>query len=106
MRRKLATYSLDKTHDDGGPKARGFELILGITIQDIDYLEAVLRAGILVTPISAVRMRAPYGVHCEVRVPVRGLGVKRHRTIDALTGWEHAAPRAAPRMTTAYLRPQ
>jgi len=36
---KLATYSLNVTHKDGGPKARGFEKILGITIEHIDYLE-------------------------------------------------------------------
>ena len=29
LRYKLETYSLDPTHKRGGPKARGFELILG-----------------------------------------------------------------------------
>lgn len=47
MRVKLATYSLDVTNKDGAPKARGFELILGITIDAIDYLEAQILARIL-----------------------------------------------------------
>jgi hypothetical protein len=52
VRYKLATYSLDITNDDGGPKARGFELILGITIDAIDYLEAQILARVLDTPVS------------------------------------------------------
>ncbi len=32
VREKLSDYSLNVTHEDGGPKARGFERILGITI--------------------------------------------------------------------------
>jgi hypothetical protein len=47
VRVKLATYSLDVTNKDGAPKARGFELILGITIDAIDYLEAQILARIL-----------------------------------------------------------
>ena len=35
VREKLSGYSLNTSHEDGGPKARGFELILGITIADI-----------------------------------------------------------------------
>lgn len=105
VRDKLVGYSLDVTHKRGGTKARGFERILGITIRDIDYLESVIRRGILVAPISAVRVRAQYGIHCEVRIEIHGLGDKRTRTIRAITGWEFAYAGAAPRMTTAYLRP-
>ena len=47
MRVNLATYSMDVNHKKGGPKARGFERILGITIEDIDYLEAEILAGVL-----------------------------------------------------------
>jgi hypothetical protein len=36
VRHKLATYSLNSAHEDGGPKARGFKRILGIAIDDID----------------------------------------------------------------------
>lgn len=47
VREKLIGYSLDWAHKDGGPKARGFEQILGITISDVDYLEARIRVGIV-----------------------------------------------------------
>lgn len=46
VRRKLVGYSLNSTHEDGGPKARGFELILGITVDDVDHLESAIRIGI------------------------------------------------------------
>ncbi len=76
MRRKLATYSLDMGHEVGGPKALGFALILGITIDAVDYLEEEIRIGILKTPVSAVRMNPPHGVNCVVDLPLRGLGDK------------------------------
>jgi hypothetical protein len=34
VRDKLAMYSLDMSHQDDGPKALGFKLILGITLSD------------------------------------------------------------------------
>src|ERR1700728_2485181 len=73
VRYKLETYSLDVTHKKGGPKARGFERILKITIEDIDYLEAKILAGVLNTPISSVSDNAPYGVNCVVDMPIHGL---------------------------------
>lgn len=101
--REAGWLSLDKSHTDGGPKAKGFETILGIAIEDIDYLD---RAAILLTPVSASYMRPPYGVHCEVRVPIGGLGDNGDRTVEAITGWEYAEPGDPLRMTTAYLKPR
>lgn len=105
VREKLLGYSLDPTHGHGWAKARGFERILGIAIEDVDYLEAEIRSEILPAPVGAVRNRPPYGIHCEVRVEIRGLGDKSDRVVWATTGWEFAFPGAAPRMTTAYLKP-
>jgi predicted naringenin-chalcone synthase len=102
VRRKLSAYSLDAAHESGGPKARGFEKTLGITIRDIGYLEGAILTGILMAPLSGVRIRPPYGVHCEVRVPVRGLGAKAGRVVEVRTAWELAD--AAPRLVTAYVR--
>jgi hypothetical protein len=47
VRYKLETYSLNVTNEAGAPKARGFELILGISIKDIEYLEAQILARVL-----------------------------------------------------------
>ena len=44
---KLSTYSLDFTSEPGAPKARGFEQILGITLDAIEYLEGAIQTGIL-----------------------------------------------------------
>lgn len=46
VRVKLETYSLDVNHKKGGPKARGFERILGITLEHVDYLEGAIYTGI------------------------------------------------------------
>jgi hypothetical protein len=56
VRYKLETYSLDVNHKSGGPKAQGFERILGITIDDVDYLEAMILDGVQITP----RLEGPW----------------------------------------------
>jgi hypothetical protein len=103
VRRKLATYVLNRGHQDGGPKARGFERLLGITIDDVDHLEAQIMRGILQTPTSAVRYNPPYGVNCVVEVPVRGIGSKCHHAANVRTVWEFADANAAPRLVSAYI---
>lgn len=106
MRDKLVRYSLDPTHVVGGPKARAFERILGITLTDLDYLEAAIREAILTARVSEIRGQTQYGLQCGVRIGIRGLGAKRGRTVTAITAWEFAHPDAPPRMTNAYLRPR
>lgn len=102
---KLVEYSLNPAHPRGGSKAWGFEQILGITASDAEHLEDGIRAAVLDTPISAVYARPPFGIHCEVRIPIRGIRSKRSRVCDVITAWELADELANPRMTTAYLKP-
>jgi hypothetical protein len=102
---KLATYSLDIAHKDGGPKARGFELILGITIEDIDYLEDAIEAAILETPVCVVRDNPPYGVNCVVDFELRGLRDKSDRVVEVRTAWELTGPGEPPRLVSAYPNP-
>jgi hypothetical protein len=47
VRQKLLDYSLEVRRETGGPRARGFERILGITRADVDYAEQSIRVGIL-----------------------------------------------------------
>jgi hypothetical protein len=75
-RHKLAEYSLNTFHPEGGPKARGFALILGITIEDVDYLEDEIRAGILMAPIKAVDENHPYGFKCVIDFPFEALAAR------------------------------
>lgn len=103
VRRKLETYSLDLTHDSGGPKARGFERILGITIDALDYLEAQILARILDTPVSAVRDNSPYGINCVVDIPVPGIGAKADRIASVRTAWIISTPGEKPRLVSAYI---
>ena len=70
---KLTLYCLNAEHAVGGPKARGFDRVLGIGIADVDHLCDALLAGVRITTITDVRDNAPFGVLCEVRVPVAGL---------------------------------
>jgi hypothetical protein len=105
VREKLIGYSLNSLHDSGGPKADGFRRILGITPQDVEYLETAIRAGVLVVPIRSVRDKGSSGVNCLVEMPLRGTGTKSTRKVDLRTAWELADANAAPRLVTAYLKP-
>jgi uncharacterized protein DUF6883 len=105
VREKLVGYSLDLTNEVGGPKARGFRLILGITMADVDYLERVLRNGILTAPVCEIRDNAPYGINCMVAVPVQGLREKSKRIVGVRTVWEIATVETPPRLVSAFPRP-
>jgi uncharacterized protein len=102
LRIKLETYSLDVTHPSGGPKARGFERILGITIDAIEYLEAQILARLLDTPVTKIRDNPPHGVNYVVDIQVRGIGAKADRVITVRI---ISAPGDAPRLVTALPKP-
>jgi hypothetical protein len=101
---KLRNYSLDVGHKDGGPKARGFLLMLGIGLDSIDHLEREIRAGIATTPISAVRVGVPGAFICTVQFRIAGPQRYSPRTASLRTTWEYIGPSAPPRMTNALLR--
>ncbi len=105
VRYKLETYSLNVAHLHGGPKARGFMLILDIAIEAIDYLEAQILIRVLDTPICEVRDNGPYGIKCVVDMPIGGIGAKAHRTINVRTVWACDQPDAPPRLVNAYPKP-
>lgn len=105
VRYKLETYSLDVTHKDGGPKARGFLMILGITLRDIDYLEAEITAGILRTPVASIREKPPYGTHCVVELLIRGIGAHSQRVVNVRTVWQLVDDETPPRLVNAYPKP-
>jgi hypothetical protein len=105
VRVKLATYSLDVTNKDGAPKARGFELILGITIDAIDYLEAQILARILDTPVTKIRDNQPHGINYVIDTHVRGIGAKADRVATVRTVWIISDPGDPPRLVTALPKP-
>jgi hypothetical protein len=69
---KLRTYSLAVDYDDGGPKAQGFLVMLGIGLASLDHLEHEIRTGIAHTPISFVRARKPDSIICTVQFRIAG----------------------------------
>jgi hypothetical protein len=101
---KLASYSLDLDHRDGGHKARVFQAVLGITATDVDYLAYALREGLVTTPVRRVRANPPHGVVCGVWITVRGLGARVDRTAVVRTAWEIRHEDDAPRLVTAYIK--
>jgi len=105
VRRKLLDYSLEVGHETGGPKALGFERILGITSDDVDYIEQAIRVGILKAPIHSIRHNPPFGINCVVQFPIQGLGDKRLRAANLRTTWILVDASACPRLLTAFLRP-
>lgn len=105
MRRKLLTYSLDPGNEVGRPKARGFETILGITFENVEYLEGAIQTGIMAVGVEAVRENPPHGINCVVAVPVRGLADKNSRVVYVRTVWSLAAAGERPRLATAFPRP-
>jgi len=103
IREKLAAYCLNLDHEVGGPKARGFLRILGIGIDDLDYLADTLRTAVREASVTAVRDNAPFGVLCEVRIAVAGLRERRERVAAVMTSWELRHAEDRPRLVTAYL---
>jgi hypothetical protein len=104
VRKKLEDYSLAIEHKDGGPKAHGFAVMLGITLESVDYLEAEIRKGILCSPITKVADRPVIGVKCVVEFPLRGLGDRAARQARLRTVWEFADRSAPPRLVSAFLK--
>jgi hypothetical protein len=103
IQQKLAAYCLNTEHEIGGPKADGFRRILGIELANLDYLAHALSTGILEAPITSIRDNAPFGVLCEVRIAVAGVGERRDRVAGVTTSWELRHAGDAPRLVTAYI---
>jgi hypothetical protein len=100
---KLETYSLVRDHDEGGHKALVFERALGITRRDVDHLAAEIVGGLATQPVTRVET-TPWGLSCEVRVPVRGVGIHDGRVVPVTTGWELRYVGDQPRLVSAYIK--
>lgn len=105
IRKKLLDYSLNPAHRHGGPKARGFRQILGITILHLDYVEGAIRTAILAERVQSVRHNPPHGINCVVEFLLEGVADKKTRTVNLRTTWELIEIGGPPRLISAYLRP-
>lgn len=104
MREKLASYSLKLDHQAGGPKARGFAKILGITLETIDYLDSEIRLAAQLRPVQAVVDNEPYGWKCVIDFPLEGVGGYSGRVAKVRTVWEVTSPLLPPRLVNAFLK--
>jgi hypothetical protein len=96
--------SLDRHHEVGGDKARLFLLVLGITAEDdLGYLSSAILVGVREQPVVAVRPNPPWGVNCNVLIPVRGVRDRGDRQADVLTSWQLRYEGDRPRLVTAYV---
>ncbi len=83
----------------------GFERILGVTRDDVDYVEQSIQIGILKAPVDSIRQNPPFGVNCVVQFPIQGIRHKRSRIANLRTTWILVDAAARPRLLTAFLRP-
>jgi hypothetical protein len=101
VHQKLARYSLQAGHPRR--KAEAFSRALAVTADDLEYLANAIIEGAQEHPVSGIRERGDYGVHCEVIVPVRGLRSRADRVANVLTAWQIRSAGDPPRLITAYI---
>jgi len=104
VRDKLRRYSLAMRHDSGGPKAVLFELLLGITLADIEHLAMEIERTLPEHPVTRVFEKPDGKVGCGVVLPVTGVGIHQGRVMPVTTGWELRYVGDRPRIVTAYIK--
>lgn len=93
LKQKLAGYCLNLEHGDGGPKARAFRDVLGISANDWAYLRDQILAGVREASVTGRRERT-----LEVFVEVVGLN---GAMATVKTGWEMRDGK--PHLVTAFI---
>ena len=99
---KIVEYCLNKEHVKGGPKAVAFEKYLGYTQEKADEFEAFIRNSIKQSEIKHVHTDK-YGSKYESISYVTTLDGER---IQMITAWIIGHGENAPRLITAYLKPE
>jgi hypothetical protein len=88
---KLYDYALDPTHPRGGPKARLWRAVFGLTRGDWRHVRSQLRNGVRDAPVSDIH--AGFVTTYEVIVTVHGQTatsvwhLQRGRCSTACRGW-------------------
>lgn len=97
--RKLTDYCLSPEHDDGKHKARLFEELLGVTIENAADLAAALKNAVLHED-AAPGKKDRYGQRYVVDFEYSGPGGKA--TIRS--AWIVRDGETAPRLVTCYIK--
>jgi hypothetical protein len=96
---KLRDYVLNPNHLQGGPKARVFAAVLGITRTDWQYLRRQLLTGVRAAP-AHLRGTTSWGDLYAVALDVTGPAGRVHRV---RTGWIIRTGEDRPHLVTAYV---
>ncbi len=97
---KLTAYCLNPNHLHGGPKARVFRALLGLTAEHAGLLrDALLDAAR--TEEATERLEDAYGKRYEVRFVLRG---PNGNTAEVTSAWIVDAGENFPRLTSAYIK--
>ena len=95
---KLRDYCLSQTHPRGRNKARVFRRALGVTVDDPQPLEALIRLSAVEGDAVAFRQDT-YGTYYRVELEIDGLQQReRLRTL-----WIMRRGEDIPRLVSAYL---
>lgn len=96
---KLRDYLLNPVHPQGGPKARVFAAVLGVTRADWQYLRQQLVTGVRSAP-AQLRRSTPWGDLYEAAFDVTGHDGRTHQV---RTGWIIRTDDPRPHLITAYV---
>lgn len=99
-RDKTVRYMLDPRHQDGGPKARRWEEVLGYRREHFERLREDLRAAAASGKVQACRPARPSGLTWTVDMTLTG---PNGDTATVRSLWHTLAPGAAPRLTSAWV---
>ena len=96
---KLRDYVLNPAHPQGGPKARVFAAVLGITRTGWQYLRRQLLTGVRAAA-AHLRGTTSWGDLYDVALDVTGAAGRVHRV---RTGWIIRTGEDRPHLVTAYV---
>ncbi|MGB3561158.1 MAG: DUF6883 domain-containing protein [Geitlerinemataceae cyanobacterium] len=97
--RKLRDYSLNLEHDRGKHKARLFLAILGLSAENADELQAILREAIQIHD-AILTSQDEYGQRYLVDFPL----TRNDNTATIRSTWIIRTTETFPRLTSCYIR--
>jgi hypothetical protein len=97
-REKLIGYCLNPEHPKGKHKARVFQSALGITYENVDYLDDLVRQAAIAGEVVQERS-APFGQEFKVDWTVPGFDQVQLRTL-----WIISSDSTIPQLVSAFIK--
>lgn len=96
---KLVAYSLNTEHPEGKHKALIFKKVLGIAVEDADWLKSTILEK-LASHESITREETKFGKKFVVDIEIQ----KAERTANVRTAWIVEHDSTVPRLVTRYIK--